>query len=178
MKNNEINGVQYLNCERFPDQRGMFIKLFSLDWVNHPNLEIEEIFYSNSKPGVIRGMHLQTGLAAGPRIVHIQSGSILDVLLDLRKESPTYLVLRSQLMTPNGVNSVFVPAGVAHGFQAIEESQTLYLSSKVYNQALDVGVDALSLQIKWPLEEIVRSSRDELLPSISDWIQRGIHDRD
>ena len=122
-------------------------------------------------------MHLQSGLAAGPRIVHIQFGSIQDVLLDLRKDSPTYLVLRSQMMTPNGVNSVFVPAGVAHGFQAIEESQTLYLSSKVYNQSLDVGVDALSLQIKWPLEEIVRSSRDELLPSIFDWIQRGTHDR-
>ena len=177
MKNNEIDGVQYLNCEQYPDNRGMFTKLFSAEWVNHPNFEIEEVFYSNSKPGVIRGMHLQTGLAAGPRIVHIQFGSIQDVLLDLRKDSPTYLVLRSQMMTPNGVNSVFVPAGVAHGFQAIEESQTLYLSSKVYNQSLDVGVDALSLQIKWPLEGIVRSSRDELLPSIFDWIQRGTHDR-
>ena len=153
----------------------MFTKLFNLEWFKHPNFEIEEVFYSHSKPGVIRGMHLQTGLAAGPRIIHIQSGSIQDVLLDLRKESPSYLVLRSQFMTPDGINSVFVPAGVAHGFQAIEESQTLYLSSKVYNQSLDSGVDALSLQIKWPLEDIVRSSRDELLPSISDWIQLGTH---
>ena len=80
-------------------------------------------------------------------------------------------------MSPKKTCSVYVPAGVAHGFQALEESQTLYISSKIYNPNLDTGVDALSLELDWPIKEVTRSARDQVLPSIQEWVSMGSNDK-
>jgi dTDP-4-dehydrorhamnose 3,5-epimerase len=173
----DIVGIKYFDSVHNSDIRGTFTKSFSVEWFKDFDFELREVFYSRSKQGVVRGLHMQTGFAAGPRIVHTQAGRILDVLLDLRKESPTYLNLRAQEMSPTGISSVFIPAGVAHGFQALEESLTLYLSSKVYVPSLDTGIDSLSIHFDWPLETIVRSERDKALPSIVEWIRNEKNDQ-
>jgi dTDP-4-dehydrorhamnose 3,5-epimerase len=174
---NEIAGIEYFESLMHPDNRGVFTKVFSLGWVETQNFELGEVFYSTSTTGVIRGLHLQVDDAAGPRIVNVQNGLILDVLLDLRQKSPTYLNMRVQEMSPKKTCSVYVPAGVAHGFQALEESQTLYISSKIYNPNLDTGVDALSLELDWPIKEVTRSARDQVLPSIQEWVSMGSNDK-
>ena len=171
MITNEIIGVTYFDAQRSQDSRGQFSKFYNKAWLDQDGYELGEAFYSDSITGVIRGIHLQVAEASGPRIVTILSGVILDVLIDLRPESETYLIVKTQVLTPEKVSSVYIPAGVAHGFQAIEDSRTLYLSQEVHNPSLDTGIDAFSIGVEWPIVNPIRSFRDENLPTLNEWLK-------
>ena len=166
----EIDGVQYFSGSPSLDERGSFIKVFSSDWPQAKSFQNSEVYYSDSHPGVLRGMHLQVGEASNERLITILSGKIFDVLLDLRPLSPTFLNFQQRILTPHDNFSVYVPEGIAHGFQAIEESRTMYISSKAHDAINDLGIDSLSFGINWPVNISTRSKRDLALPSLSSWL--------
>jgi dTDP-4-dehydrorhamnose 3,5-epimerase len=165
-----IEGVEYFKADYIKDNRGYLSKKFSSSNARLRPFDLREVFITSSKKGVIRGMHLQTGTSANWRFINILRGALYDVLLDLRKESSTYLEHRVQILEPGRVESVLVPPGVAHGFQALEESQILYLTSTEYNPELDFGVNMNSLKIDFPLAVTAQSDRDMNLPKLSDFI--------
>jgi dTDP-4-dehydrorhamnose 3,5-epimerase len=165
-----IFGVTYLNSTTTEDERGSFTKVFSALDQNLSSFSAAEVFYSESRKGVIRGMHLQVNDSENERLILIASGLIQDVLLDLRPKSATYLNFQSKILSPRDTSTVYVPAGVAHGFLALEDSVTFYLSSKEYDQQSDKGIDSLSCGIHWNLNDAIRSPRDQTLPKLSDWI--------
>jgi dTDP-4-dehydrorhamnose 3,5-epimerase-like enzyme len=118
-------------------------------------------------------MHLQIGEAATERYVSVLVGTILDVVLDLRPTSPTFLNFQTVEMDCSKKCTVFVPAGVAHGFQALEDSKTLYISGKNHAPLLDSGVNADSFGFEWPIKNPIKSARDNSLLSLSDWLQQN-----
>jgi dTDP-4-dehydrorhamnose 3,5-epimerase-like enzyme len=118
-------------------------------------------------------MHFQVGDAASSRYITILAGTILDVVLDLRPDSCTYLNFQAVEMNPLGTSTVFVPSGVAHGFQAIVEARTLYVSGASHVPSLDTGVNSDSFGFKWPIKNPIRSKRDESLLDLSVWMQEN-----
>jgi dTDP-4-dehydrorhamnose 3,5-epimerase len=134
-----------------------------------PNFRLEEVFISNTVKGAVRGMHLQTEEASNWRIIQVVSGAAFDVLLDLRISQPTYLKTQINILNGNSPQALLVPPGVAHGFQAIENTEMLYLTSHRYVSELDKGVNPLSIGINWPLEITAMSDRDKALPNLEDY---------
>ena len=171
--NAPVHGVKYFSGSQYFDERGSFTKIWSAAWNDEAAFYSKEFFYSDSLPGVLRGMHLQVGKAATPRYVSVLAGSILDVVLDLRPTSPTFLNFQAVEMDTVNNCTVFVPAGVAHGFQALEVVKTVYISGEKHVPKLDSGVKAESFGFKWPIENPIKSARDDSLLSLSDWLQEN-----
>ena len=167
-----FSGVYFQKSSTYLDGRGSFRKTFTKDSQNQVGIfELAEIFYSVSKPGVFRGMHLQTKRSASLRCVTLISGQVQDVLLDLRQESKTYLQkVVFDWSDKDEISSIIIPPGVAHGFLAIEESTLVYASNNHHDPSLDTGVNPFSLDLPF-LEQIQEiSDRDRSLPDISRWI--------
>lgn len=168
----EIDGVKIF---KFPhtknDERGEFVKIISESIT--PNLNIQEIFLSTTKKGIIRGMHFQTGLYENNRIIACLNGKVFDVLLDLRPRSRTFLNTYTIELTSKLLQAVYVPAGVAHGFQSLKKnSKMIYLSDKTYNAAFDTGITPLSFGLKWPMMVKGISKRDSALPTLDEYIAK------
>ena len=114
-------------------------------------------------------MHIQVEQASNWRIIQVLSGVAFDVLLDLRTDQPSYLTTQTNILSGSKPQTLVIPPGVAHGFQAIEETEILYLTSYRYVSELDKGVNPLSIGIAWPLEITAISDRDKNLPSLGDF---------
>lgn len=160
------NGVYYWKSINLDDDRGVFSKIVPSD-VNEilGRFLLCDAFITESHPGVVRGMHLQIDSAAGTRLIHVIEGSINDVLMDLRIESASYREVSSQSLTSGGINTVLIPGGVAHGFEALTNAKLLYLSDKQYEPDKDTGFNPLSIGYEWATQNPIISKRDLNLPS-------------
>ena len=111
----------------FFDDRGYFLPI-------KPMFPIAQINISKSKKGVVRGMHWQKGDYAQKKVIHVLSGHIIDVVMDLRKGSPTYQQVFKFELGAGKKQSLYVPAGFAHGFQALEDdTRIMYVVDKDYS---------------------------------------------
>lgn len=151
-----------------PDARGSFVKLLhgpsfeaaSLPW------RFPEQYCSTSRRGVLRGMHFQTPPHDHAKLVYCLSGRVLDVVLDLRRASPTYGRAFSMELDGEVVDGLLVPRGFAHGFLTLSGSATLaYFVETVHAPQSDTGVRWDGFGFDWPVEEPLVSPRDEQLPS-------------
>lgn len=157
----------------FNDERGGFAKLFQASKLNNSafkNFEIKESFYSFSKKGTIRGMHFQLAPHQHAKVVTCPKGKLLDVIVDLRKDSPTYGQFCSVVLSEEKGLAIYIPEGCAHGFQSLEEdSMTLYLVSSEHSPEHDTGILYNSFGLKWPLESQKISERDLSFPKLEDF---------
>ena len=171
-----INGVRKVAQEIFQDNRGSFIKTYTSNLYDDFGMRgVQEYFFSKSKKNVWRGMHLQVGAFASNRLIFCVNGAVIDFLIDLRKESNTFLnVMSFELNADDIAEGVMVPAGVAHGFLSLRDgSEMHYISDKAYSSEHDTGVNALSIpRIANRLKEfkIIMSRRDATLPELNDFI--------
>ena len=166
----DIHGVYHWKGRPFEDARGTFEKFFNIeDLPANFNFQLAESFITNSKPGVVRGMHVQIGKSESSRIIKILSGEIHDVLIDLRNHNKSPKIQIKKLSSRNG-DTLLVPPGVAHGFQALSEATILYLSNNKHVPQLDSGVNPLSIGFDWPLEISEISLRDSKLPYLDEFI--------
>ena len=167
-----INGVVVFELpHKQIDERGDFTKILSSDIT--PELHIEEVFLSQTKKGFLRGLHFQNGPYLNNRIITCLAGKVFDVLLDLRPDSGTFLNIFSIELNSISPIGLYVPSGVAHGFQSLEnDSQLLYFSDKGYNSNFDTGVAPIKSGIDWPIRVAGMSKRDASLPSLSEYLSR------
>ena len=165
-----INNVTYHHSNEISDNRGSFLKIFSKNWDGINSIELEESFVTRSLKGSTRGMHIQVEPTTNWKIISIIEGHIFDVLVDTRKNSETYLKINEKYIRSG--TSIVLPPGVAHGFQALETSTLLYLSSKSREIQFDLGFSVQSLPIKWPMSFEIQSERDQNLPHINDFLIR------
>ena len=171
-----ISGVRKVTQKIFRDNRGSFIKTCNSDLHDEFGLRgVQEYFFSKSKKHVWRGMHLQVGEFASNRLIFCVNGAVIDFLLDLRKDSPTFLnVVSFELKADEAAEGVAVPAGVAHGFLSLcDGSEMHYISDKVYNELYDTGVSPTSVPLLLNRLEgfsINISDRDKQLPSLQDFL--------
>jgi len=164
-----INDVTYFESNEIIDIRGSFLKIFSKTWVGSKSIELEESFVTRSKKGSTRGMHLQVGPTENWKIISVIEGRIFDVLVDMRKNSETFLKTNTKYL--KGGVSILCPPGIAHGFQALENSTLIYYSSKARDEQFDLGFNVKSLVIDWPLSFEIQSVRDKSLPLINDFLR-------
>jgi dTDP-4-dehydrorhamnose 3,5-epimerase len=160
-----LEGVYIINNFNAPDNRGLFVKTFNKSVFQELNLdfEIRESYFSVSKKEVIRGMHFQLPPLDHDKLVYVPYGSILDVVLDLRKESPTYKCHISVELSADNKKSIFIPKGLAHGFKSLEDNTiTVYNVSSEYNPSADTGINYQSFGFNWEEEEPIISKRDLL----------------
>lgn len=158
-----FEGLFVFQTTNFNDRRGAFQKVFSTDTYNELGLkpEIKEIYFSKNTKGVIRGMHFQSPPYEHDKIVYVSNGSILDVILDLRKHSPTYGMFFSiELNSDNGI-FLYISKGFAHGFLSLEDETIVnYAQTTCYNPLHDLGVRYDSFGFNWNKDNPVVSDRD------------------
>ena len=129
----------------------------------------EQDSVSRSAKGVIRGMHVRSG-AGEAKLVRCSSGAVLDVVVDLRPDSPTYRNTEYFDLTGENQVSVYVPAGCAHGFQALTDpADVSYRIDRAHDPSEDVSIrfDDPDLDIPWPLPVTLMSERDKAAPSLA-----------
>ena len=167
----ELPGVKTWRAKLHSDLRGEFMKVFDIDVLSAIGFEpqFKEVLTSSTYKGGLRGMHLQTGDYANYRLVFVAQGAAQDVLLDLRKGSPTYGKYSSQeVSSKNGV-CILIPPGVAHGFQALDMCVMQYMTTTFYSEMHDTGVNPLTFGYDWPLSISFISERDLRLPTLAEW---------
>ena len=174
MKLKELNlkGAYEISLHAFEDLRGDFVKIFHAGNFKQHGLhhDFKESYYSTSKRGVIRGMHFQTPPFHHSKLVYAAEGEVLDVLLDLRKNSPTYLQHCTVELSKQNRNAVYIPAGLAHGFAVTTESATLvYMATTVYHKESDTGVLWNSFGFNWPVENPLISERDQSFMQLKEF---------
>ena len=118
---------------------------------------------SYSKKNVIRGLHLQTQKSQG-KFLSVIKGKIFDIALDLRKNSKTYGKYFTCILSEKNSNSIYIPPGFAHGFQALDkENYIIYNCTKYRNSKSEITIkyDDKNLRIKWPLKRQIVSKKDK-----------------
>ena len=160
------------------DARGYFIETFNQrDFAAATGLAIVFVQdnQSRSSKGVLRGLHMQKGPAAQAKLVRVLEGSVLDIAVDLRKESPTFGKHYAIEVTADNHKQFFVPAGFAHGFVVLSDAATFfYKVDKFYQPGNEVGImyNDKDLNIDWklPTSELIFSEKDKTLGSFAEYV--------
>jgi dTDP-4-dehydrorhamnose 3,5-epimerase len=167
-----IDGVKLIISEPFKDERGFFNRIFcqkELEIIK-PNIVIAQANHSMTKTkGTIRGMHFQHPPHAEMKIVRCTKGSIFDVAVDLREDSPTFLRWHGEVLSAENMNALVIPEGCAHGFQSLEDDiEMVYMSTAPYCKEAESGIryDEPKVGIKWPLAVTVLSEKDKSLKEL------------
>lgn len=169
-----ISGVKILRPFVFEDERGTFVKPFHEEQlaVHGIKITVREEFFSTSAAHVLRGMHCQVPPHAHQKLVYCISGRVLDVVLDLRRNGPSYGRSVAFELSATNHHVVHIPIGFAHGFIALEDNSCLvYKTDAVHVAACDLGIRWDSCGFDWPLneQEPVISPRDQAHPVFADF---------
>lgn len=170
-----IPGSFEVRLSPFTDERGVFSRLYDENelraaGIQHP--PVVQINHSvNKEKGTVRGMHFQYPPFAEVKIIRCLRGRVFDVVVDLRKHSPSFLRWHSVELSPGGYNMIYIPQGCAHGFQTLEEnSELIYFHTAFYNKEAEGGVcyNDPYLSIRWPLPPKNVSEKDKSYPKLDD----------
>ncbi|MFV8372639.1 dTDP-4-dehydrorhamnose 3,5-epimerase [Flavobacterium sp. LB2P6] len=173
-----IKGLVIITPTVFEDSRGFFFEAYNKaqfheNVISYPFIQDNQSF---SKRGVIRGLHLQINPFAQAKLVRALEGEILDVVVDLRKNSATYGQHVSVILSADNKKQLMVPHGFAHGFSVLSETASvLYKVDQLYHKESERGIryDDPTLAIDWQVspEEVIVSEKDLVLPSFNeiDW---------
>lgn len=170
----KLKNLFVIELTPYKDDRGMFSRLFCKNEFKEINFlkDIVQINHSiTKKTGAIRGLHFQHPPKSETKIIRCLKGSIFDVAVDIRKNSPTFLQWHGEILSGANMKSYYLPDGFAHGFQVLEEnSELLYLHTEFYNPDYEGGLNYKdpALNIKWPLSTSDVSERDENFPFINN----------
>lgn len=167
-----IPGLCEIQSRILADSRGRFVKTLHRDQFADLGLrsDFAEEYYSRSGPRVLRGLHFQVPPAEHIKLVYCIQGEVWDVVLDLRKGSPTYLQHAVFELSAEQGNMVYIPAGCAHGFCVPRgEAVLVYKVTSVYSPQHDQGILWNSADIPWPLTNPLVSERDSLFPALAEF---------
>lgn len=167
-----LPGARLITLPAFTDERGTFVKTFNEAIFQEAGIdfELKESYFSYSKADVIRGMHFQLPPHDHAKIVFCPQGAILDVIVDLRKASPTYGRFEARVLSATNHRAYYIPKGFAHGFKALEDDAiTYYLVSSGYHQASDTGIRWDSFGMDWEIQDPVISARDKAFELFTDF---------
>lgn len=172
----KIPDVWVIEPRLFEDDRGYFYESFNAETFNKEtnlNVNFVQDNQSKSNKGVLRGMHYQTGAHVQAKLVRVLQGSVQDVAVDLRKNSPTFGKHFSIILSGENHKQLFVPRGFAHGFLVLEDDTIFaYKCDNFYHKESEGGLiyNDETIGIKWELDakEFVLSEKDEILPNLEE----------
>ncbi|PWK20569.1 dTDP-4-dehydrorhamnose 3,5-epimerase [Xanthomarina spongicola] len=174
----KLKGCFIIEPTIFKDKRGYFFESFNEQKFNEA-LNLNSRFIQDnesfSTKGVLRGLHYQTGNSAQAKLVRVVKGKVLDIAVDIRKESPTFGQYISIELTEENKKQIFVPRGFAHGFVVLSDTAILsYKCDNFYNKESEEGIiyNDTTLNIDWklPPESLIISEKDIDLPSFEEAI--------
>jgi dTDP-4-dehydrorhamnose 3,5-epimerase len=171
----KLKGCFMIEPKLFKDSRGYFFESFNQHRFNEligKNIDFVQDNESFSSKGVLRGLHFQAGEYAQAKLVRVVKGSVLDVVVDIRKDSPTFSKHFSIELSEKNKTQLFIPRGFAHGFIVLSDTAVFaYKCDNFYNKASEQGLryDDPSLGIDWklPQHEFIVSDKDLVLPTLS-----------
>jgi dTDP-4-dehydrorhamnose 3,5-epimerase len=169
-----LDGAWLIEPELLSDVRGSFARTFCIDEFKERGLDVAVAQCSLSRNrlvGTLRGLHFQRSPLEEVKLVRVQRGAIWDVIVDLRKGSPTFRSWYSTILTADNACAVYVPKGFAHGFMTLtEDAEVFYQMSACHVPKMAWGVrwDDPDIAIEWPAEPTVISERDRALPLLTE----------
>jgi dTDP-4-dehydrorhamnose 3,5-epimerase len=169
----ELSGAFVIELEPQVDERGLFARTFCAKEFSAHDLVANFVQCNTSwnvRQGTVRGLHFQLPPAGEVKLVRCTAGAIWDVIVDLRKDSPTYLKHVAVELSAANRRSLYIPAMFAHGFQTLEDgAEVFYQMSEFYTPGLSTGLrfDDPRLAIPWPRPVSVVSDKDQQWPLLT-----------
>lgn len=180
-KETKISGLWEITPFNAEDVRGCFTKdyskeVFAQHGIDH---ELQEVFYTTSKKGVIRALHFQR-VKQQPKLVRCIVGHVYDVVVDMRQDSPTFKEWLGFDLVGTKHNEILVPAGCAHGYLVLEDSIVSYKCSEKFYGEYDDGImwNDPEIGVKWPLdkiggeEKLILADKDKQLLGFKDFVAK------
>jgi dTDP-4-dehydrorhamnose 3,5-epimerase len=170
-----LPGLALLEPKVFRDERGFFLESYSeaaFDSLGIRARFVQDNHAYSRQAGVLRGLHFQRPPFAQAKLVWVVRGSVLDVALDLRRDSPTFGRHFSVELSAENMKRLFIPRGFAHGYATLEpDTEFLYKVDAPFSPQADAGIlwNDPDLGISWPVAEPVLSPKDRLLPRLRDF---------
>ncbi|WP_372713634.1 dTDP-4-dehydrorhamnose 3,5-epimerase [Ilyobacter sp.] len=168
----EIEGVFIIRKIHIEDERGSFNKIYNEEFFTENELcsDFKESYYSVSHKNVIRGMHFYIPTCHHEKLINVIRGKIIDVILDLRKESLTYGKYISIELSEKDHYSLYIPKGCAHGYKSMEDDTTVvYNATKCYDSNCDFGISWNSFGFDWGIDSPIMSEKDKNLISFEEF---------
>lgn len=168
-----IPGAFRIEIEPFADVRGFFARTFCANEFAAHGLMTDFVQRSisfNAKKGTLRGLHYQAAPHAETKIVRCLAGAAFDVLVDLRRSSPTFGRWHGEIISADNRAMLYIPEGCAHGFQTLADATELYYEitpAYVAEAGRGFAFDDPDTGISWPLNDIVVSDADRARPRLS-----------
>jgi dTDP-4-dehydrorhamnose 3,5-epimerase len=168
-------GLKIFEPKTFGDHRGYFLESYNQSTFKEAGIDADFVQDNESKSqyGVVRGLHYQLNPYAQAKLVRVVVGQVLDVVVDLRKGSPTYGQKYEIMLTGENKRQLFIPRGFAHGFSVLQDSTIFsYKCDNFYNKESEGGVfftdPALSIDWQVPADKMLVSDKDMINPTLSD----------
>lgn len=171
----KIDGVVIVEPRVFPDARGYFFESYNAD--EFAKNGITNVFVqdnqSKSKYGVVRGLHCQLGEYAQAKLVRVLQGTVLDVAVDIRHNSPTFGKYVSVELSDENMRQLFIPRGFLHGFSVLSETAVFaYKCDNFYHPDAEFGIryDDAEIGVDWkiPADKILTSEKDRIAKGLKD----------
>jgi len=171
----EFPGLLVFEPKVFEDNRGYFFESYNQQLFSAEGIEINFVQdnQARSSYGVVRGLHYQLNPHAQTKLIRVLSGEIIDAVVDIRKNSPTYGEAYTILLSAENKKQLLVPKGFAHGYSVISETaEVFYKCDEFYHKESEGGIfwNDPSLQIDWqlPADKIVVSDKDKVHPLLAN----------
>lgn len=175
----ELEGAYKITPFYADDNRGGFLKDYSQEIFrqNGIDYDLKEVFYTISHKGVIRAMHFQN-IKQQAKLVRCVSGKVYDVIIDLRKNSPTFKQWKGFVLSGENMVELLVPEGFGHGYLVLEDSIVSYKCAEKFYGEYDSGIryDDPDMGIEWPFDQIggkenvINSLKDDNLQSFEEFM--------
>ncbi len=172
LEDTSIEGLKIILLNKLDDNRGSFTKIYNSDFFIDNNLrtDFKESYFSVSKKDVVRGMHFQTPPSSHVKLVYLNHGAIIDVVLDIRKESKTFGQHFYTEVSAVHPKLIYIPIGCAHGFLSLNDDTIVsYIQTSVYNKDGDQGIKWDSFGMDWKIKEPLISIRDQSFPDFAQY---------
>ncbi|MBF7104690.1 dTDP-4-dehydrorhamnose 3,5-epimerase [Pediococcus pentosaceus] len=172
-----LQDVKIIEPAVFGDNRGFFTETYSERDFKDAGINIDFVQDNHSlsaQAGVLRGLHFQRGKAAQTKLIRVVSGAVLDVIVDVRKESPTYKKWEGYIISESNHRQLLVPKGFAHGFVTLTDNVNfLYKCDNYYDAEADGGISFKTpeLNIDWPIDfdTAITSEKDAAQPTFTEF---------
>ena len=169
--------VKLIEPKVFGDHRGFFTESYSEKAFKDNGIDfnfVQDNHSLSSEPGVLRGLHFQKGQSAQTKLIRVVTGVVLDVIVDIRKGSPTYGKWEGYIISEFNHRQLLVPRGFAHGFVTLTPNVNfLYKCDNYYDAKADGGIafDDPALAINWPIaiEKAILSEKDKHHPTLKEF---------
>jgi dTDP-4-dehydrorhamnose 3,5-epimerase len=168
-----LKGLYIIQIETLKDNRGLFARTFCKEQFSEIGFEKEFVQFNhsaNTLKGTIRGMHYQKPPFSEAKLIRCVQGSVYDVALDLRKDSPTFLQYFGAELSAQNFKSILIPEGFAHGFQTLKDNSALiYHHTNYYSPNTEGGIrfNDPAINVHWPLPPANISPKDLSYPLVN-----------